>query len=213
VIVTRQRRKPFPYKRLVLPLIAIALAAFALWWGPSRNAIAGGPLAPVWRSAGNWAATIAAPFHFAAQNQTITNLNRQIASLQSQLASAQNDGRSKEQRISQLQRQLDRLQTQAATARSSPASAVVRPAPAASAGAFGAGSNAAANATPDMKRTAAYWGAMDPDNASKVIQRLSPAYVARVLALMDPQTVGAILDALPPAYAAKLTQERIEARP
>jgi flagellar motility protein MotE (MotC chaperone) len=61
-----------------------------------------------------------------------------------------------------------------------------------------------------MRRTAQYWASMEPENAAKLAQRLSPVYVARILSLMQPDSVGAILDALPANYAAKLTQEHPE---
>jgi hypothetical protein len=73
-----------------------------------------------------------------------------------------------------------------------------------------AGSDLSANATPDMKRTADYWAAMDPENAAKVVVRLPTPYVARILALMPPEAAGTILDNLPPSFAAKLTQEKPE---
>ncbi len=48
VIVTRQRRKPFPWRRLILPVVAIGLVVFAFVWPPSRNVILnGGPLSPM----------------------------------------------------------------------------------------------------------------------------------------------------------------------
>jgi flagellar motility protein MotE (MotC chaperone) len=220
VIVTRKRRKPFPLRALILPAIAIVLLAIAIAWPPSRNAIASGPLAPAWNAASNWFAVVATPFHFAAQNEVIGDRGRQIALLQSQLTAAQNAGQDKDKKIAALQQQIDQLQTQLATAGASTgASATAKPgAPApkpATSGAFAApaanaGSDLAAGATPDMKRTAQYWASMDPEGAAKVAQRLPPSYVARILALMQPETVGAILDAMPPTYAAKLTQEHPE---
>lgn len=205
MIVTRRRRKPFPWKRFLLPLIAFALVAFAIWWGPSRSAISGGPMAPVWQTAGTWWSGVTAPFHFAAQNQVITDRNRQIAVLQSQLTSAQNAGQDKDKQITALQQQIDQLQSQAAAARTTANSPRSSPRPAGTANAFAADASGVA---PDVAKTAQYWTAMDPENAAKVAQKLPPSYVARVLAQMQPDAVGAILDALPAAYAAKLTQER-----
>lgn len=220
MIVTRKRKKPFPFKRLLLPGVAILLVVFALSWGPSRDAMSSGPLGPVVQATGAWFETVAAPFHFAAQNQTITDLNRRIAALQTQLATAKSEAQTKDKKIADLQTQLDQAQTQLATANASPAA--VRgsapgkssPLPGASVPGFGGdsvattGSDLAANATPDMKRTANYWAAMDPENAAKVAQRLPAPYVARILALMPAEAAGAILDNLPPTFAAKLTQER-----
>lgn len=223
MIVTRKRRKPFPFKRLILPLVAIALVVFAFVWGPSRGIILNGPLAPAARTVGNAYDTAAQPFHFAAQNQVITDRNRQIEALQTQLTQAQGEAADKAKQIAALQQQIDQLQTQAASTRSN-----ARPAPARSpAGATSGGPNGvafssstaqggyvngdlSAGATADTRRTGAYWASMEPENAAKLAQRLPTAYVARVFAQMSPNDVGAILDALPPAYAAKLTQENPE---
>ncbi|HZZ00073.1 MAG TPA: hypothetical protein VFE36_10910 [Candidatus Baltobacteraceae bacterium] len=217
MIVTRKRKKPFPFKRLILPAAALLLAAFAFVWGPSRNAMSTGPMAPVIRTTGAWFDQISVPFHFAAQNQIITDRNRQIAALQAQLATTKSDAQTKDKKIAGLQTQLDQVQTQLASAGSNAAQASARGA------ALGqssprpgptdvllAGSDLSSNASPDMKRTADYWAAMDPENAAKVAQRLPPSYVARVLALMPAESVGTILDNLPPAFAAKLTQEHPE---
>jgi flagellar motility protein MotE (MotC chaperone) len=224
VIVTRKRKKPFPLKRLILPAIALALVAFALSWGPSRNAMSSGPMGPAVRTTGAWFDTIAVPFHFAAQNQIITDRNRQIAALQAQLATAKSEAQSKDKKIGDLQTQLDQVQTQLASAGSNASQAAARgssigqssprPGPSVPGLTSGtvalAGSDLSANATPDMKRTADYWAAMDPENAAKVAQRLPPAYVARILALMPTEAAGTILDNLPPTFAAKLTQEHPE---
>lgn len=231
MIVTRKRRKPFPFKRLILPVLAIGLVLFALAWPPSRNAMTNGPLAPIARTAGAWFDAVAVPFHFAAQNEVITDRNRQIAVLQRQLTDAQNATTAKDKKIADLQQQLNEAQTQMASASGNAQQAAARgatlgratPRPGPSvpgltsnpnAGSLGApattGSDLAANATPDMKRTAEYWASMDPENAAKVAQRLPPAYVARILALMPADAAGTLLDNLPPTFAAKLTQEHPE---
>jgi flagellar motility protein MotE (MotC chaperone) len=224
VIVTRQRRKPFPFKRLLLPLLAIALVVFAFVWPPSRNVIFNGPAAPAARAVGNAYDTAAQPFHFAAQNQVITGLNRQIETLQSQHAQDQADAASKAKQIAALQQQIDQLQTQAASTRSNasplPARQASGPAAPAAApsGAFSSSTaqggyvagDLSAGATADIRRTGAYWSSMEPENAAKLAERLPTSYVARVFAQMSPNDVGAILDALPAPYAAKLTAENPE---
>ena len=215
MIVTRQRRKPFPWKRLVLPLVAIALVAFALWWTPSRNVIANGPTAPLWRAANGALGGVTAPFHFAAQTKTIGDKDKQIAQLQSQVGDLQSKNQAKDKQISSLQSQLTQLQTQAAAA------GAVKPAPLASASAspFGGASSGAsatgdgdlsAGATVDMKRTAQYWANMEPENAAKVVQKLPVVYVAHVFAQMAPDSASSIMDALPANYVAALTQEHPE---
>lgn len=216
MIVTRQRRKPFPWKRFILPVIAIALVLFAFVWPPSRNVITNGPLAPVWNVTGNVFANISEPFHFAAQNQELTQKNKQIIDLQKQITALQSQVTTKDNKIKDLNGQVQQLQLQVANPKASPSSAPAarsnaNPQPGdLSAQPANAGSDLTQGATPDMKRTASYWANMEPENAAKVIQKLPVPYVARVLALMPPDSVAAVLDALPPAYAAKLTQDHPE---
>jgi MgtE intracellular N domain len=192
VIVTRRRRKPFPWRRLILPVVAIGLVVFAFAWPPSRNVITGGPLSPLLQNVGSRFDTIAAPFHFAAQNQVLTDRNRQIMQLQSQ--------------ITELQAQSAASSRNAAT---SPSAAPAAGAAAQSnpAAAEAGSSDTTSNATPEMRRTAQVWANMQPENAAKVVQRLPIPYVAEVLALMSPDDAGSILDAVPPAFAAQVTQE------
>ena len=223
MIVTRRRRKPFPYRRFILPLVIILAIVLAALWAPSRNAIANGPLGPIWRSGATAMAPIAAPFHFAAQNQAMTGLKHQIVQLRDQLSSANANVQSKNKQVARMQSELDQLQGQAANvpaatknaSRSVAAAALFVGASAGAVstqGAFVAG-NLAAGATPDMQRTAADWANMEPSNAAKLVQKLPISYDARVMALMSPDAVGAILDALPAAFAAQLTQENPGLRP
>jgi flagellar motility protein MotE (MotC chaperone) len=209
VIVTRRRRKPFPWRRLILPVVAIGLVVFAIAWPPSRNVVTGGPLSPVWQNLGARFDTIAAPFHFAAQNQVLTDRNRQITQLQSQIADLQSQGVAKDKQISALNAQIGQLQSQAASARSSAtAPGAAKPAAQSNpATATGAGSDPPSDATPEMRRTAQVWANMQPENAAKVVQQLPIPYVAEVLGLMSPDDAGSILDAVPPAFAAQVTQE------
>ena len=222
MIVTRQRRKPFPWIRVLLPLVAIALVVVASLWAPSRNVIANGPLAPAWRAGTGAFGGIAQPFHFAAQNQAMTDLKHQIVQLQAQAATAKRASQAKDKRIADLQSSLTQLQAQAATARgstpkSAPPSGGVSNG-AVSGGMIGGassgmtGGDLSAGATSDMHRTAQYWANMEPENAAKVVQRLPVAYVARVMSLMSADAAGSLLDALPAAYAAELTQEHPELR-
>lgn len=218
MIVTRRRRKPFPWRRLILPVVAIGLVVFAIAWPPSRNVVTGGPLSPVWQNLGARFDTIAAPFHFAAQNQVLTDRNRQITQLQSQIADLQSQGIAKDKRISALNAQIGQLQSQAASAHSAAtAPGAAKPATAAQndpAGATSAGgSDPSSDATPEMRRTAQVWANMQPENAAKVVQKLPVPYVASVLALMSPDDAGAILDAVPPTFAAQVTQEKPSLRP
>ena len=209
MIVTRRRKKSFPWKRLGLPLLVIAfvIAAFAI--EPSRNAIMNGPLAPMWRTADAKFAPITAPFHFAAQNQVITERNRQILQLQQQVADAQGKAQEKDKQITALQNHVSQLESKP---EKTPAPATLpqtKPN-----GGFSAPSSSdlSASATADMRRTAQDWASMDPENAAKLVEKLPTAYVARVFAVMTPDAAGAVLDALPPVYAAQLTQEHPELR-
>ena len=219
MIVTRQRRKPFPWRRLILPLIAVALVAFAFVWGPSRSILTGGPMAPLMQRAGSTFDTIATPFHFEAQNLLLTQRNQQIVKLQGQVTDLQSQLADKTKTIKDLNGTIATLQSQAASSRgNAPAAAASSPAGSTTSTTTNATTqttNSAANdltagATPDMRRTAQYWANMEPDNLAKVLPKLPIPYVARVLALMSPDDVGAILDALPATYAAQLTQESPE---
>jgi flagellar motility protein MotE (MotC chaperone) len=210
VIVTRRRRKPFPWKRLILPAIAIALVAFVFIWAPSRSVITGGPMQPLMQNIGARFDAIAAPFHFAAQNQVITDKNKQIVRLQAQIAELQTQSAAKDKEIGSLNSQIGQLQTQAANSRGAsfaPAAPTTVNAGQANPLAQSSGGDLTSGATQDMRRTAQVWANMQPENAAKVIQRLPIPYVARVLALMSPDDAGAILDAVPPAFAANVTQE------
>jgi flagellar motility protein MotE (MotC chaperone) len=215
VIVTRRRRKPFPWRRLILPVVAIGLVAFAIAWPPSRNVVTGGPLGPLWQNLGGRFDTIAAPFHFAAQNQLLTDRNRQIVQLQTQITTLQTQSTAKDKQISALNAQIGQFQAQAASSRGGAASPSTAPASSqgasatqnAAAGASNGADPPSSNATTEMRRTAQVWANMEPENAAKVVERLPVPYVAQVLALMSPDDAGAILDAVPPAFAAQLTQE------
>ncbi len=204
MIVTRKRRKPFPWKRVLLPAAAIALLTAALSWTPSRTWIAAGPLAPVWKATSPVWQPIAAPFDSLAQSRTISAQDAQIADLRKQLQQAQSDITDRDKQISQLQTEVNDAQQQAATA-----SAVKPAAPAAQASAAPA-ADLSEQGTPDMRRTAAVWSSMDAESAAKIVQKLPQDYVARVFALMSPDSVGAILENLPASYAARLTQEHPE---
>ncbi len=211
MIVTRRRRKPFPWKRLILPVVALALVAFALTWGPSRTVITGGPMAPLWQSASTSFNTVATPFHFAAQNELLTDRNRQIAALKAQVDTLQTQSTAKDKQIAALNHQVAQLQTQVANAPDASKPAVSAASAASAAPAAAPGSSAAVASEPaadqELSRTAQYWANMEPENAAKVVEKLPVPYVARVLAQMSPDAVGAILDAVPAAFAAQLTQE------
>ncbi len=216
MIVTRQRRKPFPFGRLILPIVAILAIVGAFLWPPSRAAITAGPLAPMWQNLGARFAVVAAPFHFAAQNQLIARRNHEIVTLQAQLANAQRKLAATESATTALKARVQQLDAQVAQTRSKAPPALVKPA--ASPGAFGAtstaaGSNLAASATPNDRRVAADWAAMDPTNAAKVVQRLPVPYDAKIFSLMSASDVGAILDKLPAAFAARITQENPTLKP
>jgi len=197
MIVTRQRKKPFPWKRVLTPAVALSVVAAALWWPPSRAWISTGPLSPVWKP-------ITVPLDVAARERMISAQNATIASLQKQLADARMQIGDRDKQLSQLQTQLTDVEQQAALAKAvKPAAKAAAPAPAA---------DLSVQASPDMRRTAAVWSAMDAEAAAKVVQRLPQDYVARIFALMSPDSVGAILENVPASYAARLTQEHPELR-
>lgn len=204
MIVTRRRRKPFPWRRLLVPAVAVALVAAALWWNPSRNWIATGPMAPMWQSP--VVQTVSAPFNGMALQQRVRARESDIASLQQQLADARAQLAEREKQISQLQSQLNDAQTEAAVAKAAKPAA---PAPK-NQNAAAQSQDLSTQATPDIQRTAQVWAAMDSESAAKIVQNLPQDYVARVFAAMSPEAVGAILENLPASYAAKLTQEHPE---
>lgn len=217
MIVTRQRRKPFPIARVLLPLVAVLLIVVAFILPASRAAIVAGPLAPLWHLSSAKLAPITAPFHFAAQNQLITRRNHEIVLLQARLADATQSLAVKTKDAAALKAQLDQLAQQAATTRATHATAHSAPGSAsgvspASAAASTSG-NIAASATLDDRRVAADWAAMDPTKAAKVVQRLPVPYDAKIFALMSANDVGAVLDKLPPAFAARITQANPELKP
>lgn len=221
MIVTRRRRKKFPFRRLILSLVIVLVLVFVVLWTPTRNAIANGPLAPLWKSSATAMAPMAAPFHFAAQNRVITDLKHQIVELQSQLAVAKAKVGTSSNQVSSLKSQIAQLQAQAVSARANIVGARPQRMVASNGGAgvptatiqgAAQANDLTAGATPDQRRTAADWANMQPANAAKVVQKLPIAYDARVMALMSPDDAGAILDALPAAFAAQLTQENPELR-
>lgn len=206
MIVTRRRRKPFPYRAVASWLALIAIVFFVALFPPSRTLLANGPLAPVYGATDATWTKVAAPFHFAAQNELLTDDNRKIAALQQQVANDKTQLAGKLIQIAQLQGQVDKAIV-ARTAATVPQQPILasRPGPVASGQPLA--NDLSAGATPDMKRVAQYWASMDPDQAAAVIQKLPPSYVARIFALMQPDGVGPVLDALPVAFAASVTQE------
>ncbi len=74
-------------------------------------------------------------------------------------------------------------------------------------------STAVAASSPDDRRLAATWAAMEPEKAAAVVQRLPDGQVTRVLAQMDADSAGAIMDALPTRIAARLSQAVAQVSP
>jgi flagellar motility protein MotE (MotC chaperone) len=200
VIVTRRRRKPFPYQLVILALLVAGGIAFVFAWPPTRTAIVTGP----------WSA----PLRIESLNQGIVARDRQIAQLQRAVSDAQNATQEKQKRVALLEEQIAQLEMQAASSRAPSAPRARRSRGVAPS--FNATDQAASDVsatddaapTAEIRRTAQYWASMDPENAAKVVQRLTPDYVVRVFAVMQPDAVGAILDAVPVAYAARVTEER-----
>lgn len=206
MIVTRQRpKKKFNPRALLLPLVAILVLGFALWWPPSQKKIVGfvayGPLAPIWRLADRVFSPLLTPLHFAAQEQVIADRNKSIETLSGQLEDERKQIASRDGQIAALQSQIKAQQAAAARAvEASPTPApVVRKASSASA-------EVATITTDDPKHTAAVWSAMEPEAAAAVAQRLPADYTAKVLSLMSTDSAGSLLGALPPTYAAKVSQ-------
>ena len=213
MIVTRRRRKPIRWKRILTPVIVLGVVVWAVTWAPSRNWLATGPTAPLWRATQGIWAPVARPFDSVAQMQTIAAQKSEIAALRGQLSQVQAQGAKQAQKISSLTSALNAAQTQAAMARGS--APLHKSAPDLANAASAANPSGLTAPAPgsvqeaDMKRAAAVWTDMDSESAAKIVQRLPIDYVMQVFAMMSPDSVGAILENLPPKYAAKLTQEQI----
>jgi flagellar motility protein MotE (MotC chaperone) len=213
VIVTRHRRRRAHPWRFAGPLLVLVALGGALALPPVQQKIANSPLRPLWIAAGGTGATLARPLTFAAQQQTITDRNREIRTLDAQLETQRKAQADRDAQIQQLQRRL-------AAAQNVPRPTPVPPAPVTPApDAFGSRGNGeapalqgGAPASDDDKRLAATWAAMEPENAAALIERLPDAEVTRVLAVMDPDSAGAIMDALPPAAAARISPAAAQVR-
>jgi flagellar motility protein MotE (MotC chaperone) len=193
MIVTRKRKKKFPWKRVLTAaaILAVIVAVFAI---PVSRAAIADRTQPVWKP-------FAAPFEGLALEKQIRDQSSEIASMQAQLSDAQNQIASRDKRISQMQSQLASNQDAAVQRQSvqnvQSAQPVSKPSPL---------------PTPDVSRIAAEWSAMDSEAAAKVVQKLPVDYVRHVFAAMTPDAAGAILENLPASYAAQLSQERPQAR-
>lgn len=142
---------------------------------------------------------MAAAFDASANHRAVTQRDRAIADLRAQIAMQQKE----------LAQAGDATNTSDATAVDAPSAppSLAPPTPAPSPGDLTIG------ATPDMRRTAQMWAAMDPDEAAKIVLRMRPEYAARIFALMPADAAGQILDALPAPYGARVTQEQPQLRP
>lgn len=202
MIVTRQRKKKRNLARLLLPLAAIAAFVFAITWGPSRAVLSTGPTKPAWDAGASVAATLGRPLTFAAQQNAITDRNREIRTLNAQLEAQRQKSAAADAHAQQLQQQLATLQNQP---KPTPVPAAPVRTPAAASGIAGAA--AAPQPSADDKRLAATWAAMEPEKAAALVQRLPDDQVSRVLAAMDPDSAAGILNALPAAAAARLSRD------
>jgi flagellar motility protein MotE (MotC chaperone) len=204
VIVTRHRKqRPHP-GRYLIPLFVLVLAGAAFAWPPSQRIIANGPLHPLWSASASTGSVIARPLTFAAQQQTITDRNRQIRDLDAQLERQRQAKADAETRAQQLQQQLTALANQP---HETPAPAPRRAAaPATGVGAAPGIASASAAGSADDRRLAATWAAMEPEKAAAIVQRLPDEAVTRVLAQMDADSAGAIMNALPASAAARISR-------
>ena len=207
MIVTRRRRKPFPWKRFAAPAALAALLAAAFAIPASREWIAQGPPAPLWHAASPVVAPLSRPFDALAQERTISSQRGQIAALQQQLAGAREQLANAQRQASSLQSQLEAAQQDAAQAQDD---ANRRPPARTASDAQQNTSDLSTQVSADMRRTASVWGAMDAQAAARIVQQLPDDYVARIFSAMPADAVGAILEDVSPAYAARLTRERPE---
>jgi flagellar motility protein MotE (MotC chaperone) len=221
-MATRQPKKKFNLVgfliKTVLPLAAIAAFVGALNFGPSKRLILEGPLKPYLAIAGSYWDQFSKPLHFIAQQQVITEKNREIQALNSQIDKDRKDLSSRDDKIKTLQNQVASAKAASAQANATPgASGTAAPAVAANQGPAGAAPAAAApgaSAAPSaddvaIKRTADVWAQMDADAVAGLVQKLPMDYVIRVLGQMSADQVAEVLAALPPKVAAQLTIARI----
>jgi len=199
MIVTRRRPKRRNYGRIVLPVLALAALAGALYWPPSHNVIFNGPLKPVWTFLGAAGSQAAKPLTFAAQQQQIADQNRKLRDDAAIREADRKDKEAKDAQIAALRSQVVQLQ---ASDKATPLPAPVAK-PTAAAADLGLGGSAAA-VPDDIRRTAAYWSSMDAEKAAAIAQRLPDDYVNRVFAQMAPDSVADIMNALPAKVAARL---------
>lgn len=147
-----------------------------------------------------WRRRITAAFDASATHRAVAQRDRTIADLRARIAAQQ-------EQLAQLGA-ASKTDTGSATSAVA-ASALPSLAPPTAAPIPG---DMTAGATPDMRRTAQLWAAMDPDDAAKIVRRMRPEYTARIFALMPADAAGQILDALPAAYGASVTQEEPQLR-
>ena len=207
MIVTRQRRRRSIAGRFALPLVALGAFGAALAWPPSHHVIADGPLKPAWIVVENAGSVVVRPLTFAAQQDAITQRNREIRDLNARLEQQRRAKSDADARVQELQQQVTALASQPHAA-PEPSSRPV----ATAASAFDAPAGAAAPSL-EEKRLAATWAAMEPEKAAAVVQRLPDDQVTRVLAHMDADSAGAIMNALPAAVAARISRAVAQVQP
>jgi flagellar motility protein MotE (MotC chaperone) len=219
-MVTRQPKRKFKLggliRKVVLPLAALGALAGAVVWPPSHKIIFEGPLKPTLARIAPLADQLGRPLHFVAQQQTITEKNREIALLNTQVEQARKDLASRDDQIKALQGQANQAQRRGAAAESAssgPAGSTPGNAQTVAATGAGAAPAAAQPPNPDVKRTATVWAQMDPESVAGLAQKLPIDYVVKVLGQMSADQVGQVMEALPPAVAAKITQSQGEAPP
>lgn len=233
-MVTRQQKKKFnPVKALIkfgLPIAALGALYGAVVFPPSHRLIFEGPLKPYISIADSYWEQISKPLHFIAQQQTITEKNREIQALNAQIEKDRKDITSRDDKIKTLQNQVNSAKAAAAQANAAAEAAVAAAGPAAPGAAKGAAAaGAAAGAAPaagaaapgasaapsaedaSIKRTADVWAQMDADAVAGLAQKLPMDYVVAVLGKMPADQVADILAALPPKVAAQLTVARAAA--
>ncbi len=197
-------------RKIVLPLAAIGALVGAIMWPPSHKIIFEGPLGPTIAKLGPVWEQVSRPLHFVAQQQTITEKNREIQILNGQVEQNRKDLAAREDRIKALETQVNGAQSSASAA--TPAPAPPGPGAGGAQAVAAAGAGTAGQPDPDVKRTATVWAQMDPESVAGLAQKLPIDYVVRVLAQMTPDQVGQVMEALPPDVAAKITQTQNQSR-
>ena len=204
MIATSHPAFHFPIKLLAIGVVAFGIGFAAVTIPPAHKVIFDGPLKPMWTQVGAleskfiapWLDPVLAPFNAVNLSRKLVVRNTEIIALKKQI-------RSEEFQEKQLRQKLRELQKQGTTKTQSLVTAV---APPVAAQAYVPTPMVAVTPSVDDTQTAAYWGAMEAENAAAIAQKLDPQETARIFLAMKSDQVAEIMNALPADYNVKLKE-------